>query len=427
MTTAAGGPRGEIVLIAGKDPLLEIGGGHSAYVRAHARAVLRAGFQPRLFCVSDRSGVVEADYGVVHRIKSIVPFRVSVGMGSPHYLSLVPLHSLQIAAGITRHLLPLPGPHLVHGFGAWGWAGCLAGESLRRRGVLAIPLLSVYTSIVHESEAKVRAATAHSPLGGRLRFLAREAWVRAAAGRAEGCALAGAARILLNYESVRRILPGGPHPEPRCHRLPYASEAAFRDGSADAGPARDVHAKPPLIVAVSRHDPRKGIDVLLAALSRIHARGIPFRARLVGGGPLIEVHRRLAESLDLAVDVRIEGFVEDVTPHLREADIFVLPSLEEGSGSLSLLEALQEGVAAVASSCDGIPEDVRDEDSALLVPPGDAGALADALVRLLEDPALRGRLSGRARETFEARFTAARFTEALLATYEAALASPDVA
>ena len=144
----------EIVLIAGKDPLHEIGGGHSAYVRAHARAAKRGGLIPRLFCVSDREGTVETDFGIVHRIRSLVPLAVRPGMGSPRYLLLAPIHVRQIAAAIVAHLLPRPGPHLLHGFGVWGRAGCLVRERLRRRGVEAIPLLSVYTTVAHESRAR---------------------------------------------------------------------------------------------------------------------------------------------------------------------------------------------------------------------------------------------------------------------------------
>ena len=135
-----------------------------------------------------------------------------------------------------------------------------------------------------------------------------------------------------------------------------------------------------------------------SALARLRGKGVPFFALLVGGGPLLGASRRLAERLGLADVTSIEGFVDDVAPFYRSADVFVLPSLEEGSGSLSLLEALQAGVAVVASRCDGIPEDVEEGEDALLVTPGDPEALAGSLARLLEDPALRRNLSRRARD-----------------------------
>jgi glycosyltransferase involved in cell wall biosynthesis len=82
-----------------------------------------------------------------------------------------------------------------------------------------------------------------------------------------------------------------------------------------------------------------------------------------------------------------------------------------------LIEALQAGAPVVASNCDGVPEDVTDGDNALLVPPADVSRLADALARMIGDAGLRRRLSRRARETFESKFTADRFSAALGAMY----------
>jgi glycosyltransferase involved in cell wall biosynthesis len=74
------------------------------------------------------------------------------------------------------------------------------------------------------------------------------------------------------------------------------------------------------------------------------------------------------------------------------------------SGSVSLLEALQGGTSIVGSAIDGVPEDVTDGHDAILVPPGDGNALQSALGRLLENPALRARLAGCDRATYERRF-----------------------
>jgi glycosyltransferase involved in cell wall biosynthesis len=173
----------------------------------------------------------------------------------------------------------------------------------------------------------------------------------------------------------------------------------------------------PLIVSVSRHNPRKGIDVLLRALAQLRSHDISFRAALIGPGRLLEVHRSLADRLGISRSVAVPGAVPDVRPFLRAADVFVLPSLSEGSGSVSLIEALQAGIPVIATGVDGIPEDVVDGESGLLVPPRDAAALCDALAKLLRDPSLRARLASAARETYEQRFSADVFTEALRRTY----------
>jgi glycosyltransferase involved in cell wall biosynthesis len=77
--------------------------------------------------------------------------------------------------------------------------------------------------------------------------------------------------------------------------------------------------------------------------------------------------------------VALPGKLPDPRPYFRHADVFVLPSLEEGSGSVSLIEALEAGVAVVASDIDCIPDEVADGDSVLLFPPADAAAFTDAL------------------------------------------------
>jgi glycosyltransferase involved in cell wall biosynthesis len=175
---------------------------------------------------------------------------------------------------------------------------------------------------------------------------------------------------------------------------------------------------PPLIAAVSRHDPHKGWDVLLGALDCLRRQGVPYRACLAGGGPQLTADRELARRLGLGGgSVEILGEVPDPFALLRRADVFVLPSRAEQSGSLSLLEALQAGCAVVASRVDGIPEDVTDGASALLVEPGDPAALAGALARLLGDSGLRRRLGTAARKVFEDRFSAAAFAAALGRVY----------
>ena len=90
--------------------------------------------------------------------------------------------------------------------------------------------------------------------------------------------------------------------------------------------------------------------------------------------------------------------VDDMPARYDHATIAVLPSLEEGFG-LPLVEAMAGGLPTVASRVGGMPEIVVEGETGFLVPPGDAGALAEAIVRLLEDPDLGRRLGegGRAR------------------------------
>lgn len=406
-----------VVLVAGPDPI-ESMGGHSSYVRAHGRAALRAGFEPHFVCVGARDEVVGTDFGIVHRVRARTRLeRIPALKLRQHQLIWrTPL----LARTVERLVLARPGTRLIHSFASFGCVGAAAHEALRLQGVATVPLVSAYGALVREGRAKLQGARAHG-VPVRASFALELLWNRLVVARYERRGLSGARLVLVNYESVRRILVESYGIADRVRTIPYSSEAAFRDGRGrpplPSGLATLGSPGVPLVVAVSRQDPRKGLDVLLHALARLRRGGLPFRACLVGGGPLLAAHRRLAGRLGLDGLVGIEGFVPDPYAYLQHADVFVQPSLEEGSGSLSLLEALQAGLAVVASNVDGIPEDMADGTSGLLVPPGDSLELARALERVLTDPELRRRLGRQARATFETRFSADRFSAAIQAVY----------
>ncbi len=396
-----------VLLVAGKDPFVSIGG-HGAYVRAHARAALAAGFEPHVFSVMRRPERLEMDFGTLHR--------QACRLG-PDRAWMAPAHVRTLAGAVARFvrargLTDAP----IHAFGQWGAAGVAAARRLRRLGVRATAVVSAYATYAHEARAAAQGVAGY-PWRVRAEQRVLSAWARQVVDRVERHGYAHADALLVNYESVRRLLEASYGLGARCRLVPYTVESAFDRGAA-RGAAREPLRLPPghdapLIVAVSRHDGRKGVDVLLRALAGLRAGAVPFRACLVGGGPLLEQHRRLATRLGLGGAVSIPGFVPDPGEYLRAADVFVLPSMRESSGSLSLIEALQAGLPVVASRCDGIPEDVEEGRSGLLIDPGDAAALGAALARMIGDPLLRKTLAGGAREAFRRRFTAERVVDAV--------------
>jgi glycosyltransferase involved in cell wall biosynthesis len=422
----------EVVFVTGHNPTRGKGGG-SCYVRAHMRAAQWAGYAPHVFCLDAENGVSEEDFGVVHRVVPPPLLRRALAAsaaGRPrrflaHWLGgfvlspyAVAAHSGRLAASIERFLADRAGPHLIHGFYTWGCIGLDVRERMQRRGVETAVVSSVYTTARHEARAKARGASAGRWLH-RAVFRAERLWIERAVARHERRAYRESRLVLLNYESVRRLFLAEHGAGAETRMTPYSAEAAFFAERAPepqtAPPAREADA--PLIVSVSRHDPRKGIDVLIRALAALKSDGVRFRACLVSGGPLLDQHRRLAERLGLAGTVTFTGWVADAQPFLAGADIFVLPSLQEGGGSLALLEAMQAGAAVVASNVDGIPEDVVDGESALLVEPGDADALRGALARVLSDAALRQALRRRARAAHAERFSAGAFAAAMASVY----------
>jgi len=177
---------------------------------------------------------------------------------------------------------------------------------------------------------------------------------------------------------------------------------------------------PGLIVATASADvPLKGLDPLLRAFAILRSRR-PAELVVVGrprpGGPT----PRLLEQLGLNGSVRFVGGVPDdeLVALYAGAEVAVVPSLYEGF-SLPAVEAMACGVPLVATTAGALPEVVG--DAALLVPPGDACALADKLTALLADPGLRRRLGQRGRERVLGRFTWEAAARATAAAYREAM------
>lgn len=170
----------------------------------------------------------------------------------------------------------------------------------------------------------------------------------------------------------------------------------------------------PAVVFIGRHEPRKGLEVLLEAW-----RGIERDARLwvIGAGPQTgELRSRRDPNVDWL------GTVPDAerNARLRGATVFCAPSLGGESFGVVLLEAMAASTAIVASAIEGYQNVARPGVDALLVPPGDVGALRDALQRLLDDESLRRGLVEAGHER-AAEFSMARLAGRYLDLYERSL------
>ena len=155
----------------------------------------------------------------------------------------------------------------------------------------------------------------------------------------------------------------------------------------------------PVILSLGRVEPYKRIDVIVSALPRIRAAVPDARLVIVGRGSATAVLERQVASLGLRDAVTFRGFVDEgeKVAVYRAARVFVNPSEKEGWG-LTVLEANACGVPAVASDVPGLRDAVRHDETGLLVPYGDVGAFADAIVRILRDQATWRRLRAGALE-----------------------------
>jgi glycosyltransferase involved in cell wall biosynthesis len=168
----------------------------------------------------------------------------------------------------------------------------------------------------------------------------------------------------------------------------------------------------PLVLTLARLTDQKGHDVLLRAAAEIEDAVFA----LAGDGPLRAELEAEAARLGIGDRVVFLGHRTDVPDLLAACDVFALPSLYEGT-SLAVLEAMAAGRAVIGSSIGGTSELIEDGSSGLLVPPGDAAALAAGLRRLLADSALRDSLAAGARRRVESDFTRQAMTERVERVY----------
>jgi glycosyltransferase involved in cell wall biosynthesis len=167
--------------------------------------------------------------------------------------------------------------------------------------------------------------------------------------------------------------------------------------------------------------PRKGHDLLLAAIPAIVERRPEARFVLLGRGPLRpEIEARVREK---RLDDRVvfAGFRRDLPELIGCFDVLVHPAVREGLG-VTLLQASAAGVPIVATRVGGIPEAVRDGVNGVLVDPSDAGALARAVADLLEDEEKAQRLGKGGRSLIRDEFSVDQMVEGNLAVYRTVLA-----
>jgi glycosyltransferase involved in cell wall biosynthesis len=168
-----------------------------------------------------------------------------------------------------------------------------------------------------------------------------------------------------------------------------------------AGTRRQLGIEPDeaIIVTIGRMSREKAHIDLVRAFHQLRVSGRRARLILVGDGP-----ERTHLEQEAGDGIIFTGQVRDTTMYYAAADLMALPSLTEGSPN-ALLEAMAVDVPVVATEVGGIPEIVRDGESAVLVPPRDPLLLAAAMERVLADASLQASLKRHARTAIEGRHT----------------------
>ncbi len=183
----------------------------------------------------------------------------------------------------------------------------------------------------------------------------------------------------------------------------------------------DGEVEPGTVLFIGRLDPEKGVEVLLRAAEDVLAAHPQAKFLIAGTGKLEDALKQQAQPLGQAVEFL--GYMADPWPLYRGASVVVVPSLYEPFG-LVALEGMVSGRPVIASATGGLAEIVTDGQDGLLVPPGNAQALTEAICRLLSDESLRVSLGQAARWTCQERFSWEAVARGYVAAYRQVLRGP---
>lgn len=214
--------------------------------------------------------------------------------------------------------------------------------------------------------------------------------------------------------AIERELVVAGYPRDRIHYLangvpiPAPAEPATRHEAraalAELDPALWLEPEAPLAIYTGRLHDRKGLEYLVAAWPEVLRHRPQARLWLVGEGAYRQALTDQINDLGLSGRVLLTGAFDDVEDFLAAADLFVLPSLEEGM-SLALLEAMARGLPVVASAIAANEVLVKDREHGRLVAPSNATALAAAILEMWDHPSEAARLGQQARNRVSAEFS----------------------
>jgi glycosyltransferase involved in cell wall biosynthesis len=249
--------------------------------------------------------------------------------------------------------------------------------------------------------SQVLASHTTGKFGGKRNFRGSDRWLMEFTDRVVALSQAHA-RYLVEREAIPpakiAVIENGVPVEQYSH--PGEGSLAELRQDLDLGPEDRI------VIMVAALRPEKAHEVLLAAAGRLVAGRAGAKFLIVGDGPRRADLEGLRDRLGLAREVAFLGVRHDVARLLHLADVLVLPSHPAVETlPLAVLEAMAAGVPVVASRVGSVPEVVLDGSTGVLIEPGDALALADAIGYIIENRERAAEMAARARELVRKRFT----------------------
>lgn len=386
-------------VVSGKSPITEPGG-LGAYSYNVGKILNELGFKVYIIGFSSRDEALNLGFATLIHFKN--PYERLLTLGAA---MSGPIFVRKMEEVIDCEA---PAEVVVYSTGIWGIAGVKLSKKLLNRNIKVKTIVGYFTTYKHEYRGQLL-GTPVKDYGWISHILMRSLYSFASYiySPIERRMLTATDTIAVHYNSTRTILLNE-FPSLRKDKIvkiPYYIDLYARASDVKFAPAGIRNPSIPTVSIICRQDPRKGINTFLKAVRILKGRGVNFNCLIAGSGIFANRNKYLAKKLGVSDYVNFLGFVDSVEEVLDNTDIYVLPSVEEGSGAISLLEAMKKGVAIITTRCDGIPEDFVNNETGILITPCDARQLADAIETLVKDHDLRHKLAQTVKADYCSRFT----------------------
>jgi len=388
-----------VFIISGKSPLGDPGG-YPAYSHTLSHALHALDYKVYTIAVGKERSIEESKFSTIHTLRSgllrFIPVVKHLALAGLPYYGL--LFAVEIVRIIKKEKIDR---FILWGMGPWTFIGFVLKFLLPKHTKMII-LSSYFTSTRHEMKGALDAIRIKDyGILPKIRYFIVYEIVARFFHVFELLALNSSDAVIIHYESSRKIIQKFFNvSNKKIYKFPWYSEIFKREGK-NISQQKFRH---PFIVSICRQDPRKGLNFLIRAIGIVSKEFPNIYCEIVGTGSFLDLNKKLVNKLKLKKQIHFPGFISDINPTLKVADIAVIVPLAQGSSALTVSEAMSYGKAIIGSDCDGIPEDITNNSSGIIVPKGNEVAIADALRKLIKNPQLQKRLGATAYKSHTNRF-----------------------
>lgn len=389
-----------VFIISGKSPVGD-SGGYPAYAYNLAHVLSSLDYKVSIFAIREKQSIKKTPYGTIHfastKLIHFFPMLKHLALAGLPYYSIILYKTMKDALRVSK------ADHcIVWGMGPWGFPGALL-KLFPPAHVRVRLITSYFTSTRHEMRGGFQAIRIRDyGIMPKIKYFFVYHIVAVMFHFFELLTLRACERIVVHYKSSARIIKNYFYvSSQKIIRFPWYVDIFQREGISNMKHRSFRH---PLIVSICRQDPRKGINFIIRAMSEVIKTFPEAQLLIVGSGEFLNRNKKLVAHLGLKRHISVTGFVSDIRPILKEADIAVIVPVAQGSSALTVLEAMSYGKAIIGSNCDGIPEDITHNVSGLIVPPGNIKSLSRAMIQLIKNSRLRKKLGTGALKAYKKRF-----------------------